>query len=125
MEVIHASDVPEPKGHYSHAVESNGLLFVSGVLPDEAPAGTTDNFERQVRSVFERCQKVLNAGHSSIAQVVQCTAYLSDVENWPEFNRIYASIFTEHKPARAVVPVSALHYGFMIEVQLVAEVTKP
>lgn len=125
MEVIHASDLPEPKGHYSHAVESNGLLFVSGVLPDEAPAGTTDNFERQVRSVFERCQKVLNAGNSSIAQVVQCTAYLSDVENWPEFNRIYASIFTEHKPARAVVPVSALHYGFMIEVQLVAEVTKP
>jgi 2-iminobutanoate/2-iminopropanoate deaminase len=54
--------------------------------------------------------------------VVQCTAYISDVALWPQFNEIYASIFGSHKPARAVVPVAALHYGFQVEVQIVAEV---
>jgi enamine deaminase RidA (YjgF/YER057c/UK114 family) len=43
------------------------------------------------------------------------------VERWPEFNAIYAEIMGHHKPARAVVPVPELHYGFLIEIQLIAE----
>jgi enamine deaminase RidA (YjgF/YER057c/UK114 family) len=43
------------------------------------------------------------------------------VANWPAFNAIYAEIFGAHKPARAVVPVPELHYGFMVEIQLVVE----
>ncbi len=122
MDFIHASQVPTPAGHYSHAVVSNGLIFVSGILPDAAASGIDDTFERQVRSVFERCKLILEAASSSMEQVVQCTAYISDVALWPEFNTIYASVFGSHKPARAVVPVSALHYGFKVEIQIVAEV---
>lgn len=123
MDIIHASLVPSPKGHYSQAIVSNGLIFVSGLLPDMAPAGVQDSFERQVHSVFERGQQILEAGHSSMAQVVQCTAYISDVALWSQFNGVYASIFGAHKPARAVVPVAALHDGFQVEVQIVAEVS--
>ena len=124
MDLIHASQLPEPKGHYSHAVVSNGLVFVSGILPDAAPSGTEDTFERQVRSVFDRCRQILETANSSMTDVVQCTAYISDVALWPEFNTIYASVFGSHKPARAVVPVAALHYGFKVEIQIVAEVKK-
>ena len=123
MELIHSNQVPTPKGHYSHAVVSNGLMFVSGVLPDAIEPGADDTFERQVRSVLERCRQILEAGNSSLEQVVQCTAYISDVAHWVEFNTIYASVFGSHKPARAVVPVAALHYGFKVEVQIVAEVS--
>jgi len=123
MELIHSSQVPNPKGHYSHAVVSNGLIFVSGVLPDAVEPGVDDTFERQVRSVLERCRQILEAANSSLDRVVQCTAYISDVALWIEFNAIYASVFGSHKPARAVVPVAALHYGFKIEVQIVAEVS--
>ena len=124
MDFIHATQVPDPKGHYSHAVVSNGLMFVSGILPDAAAPGTADTFERQVISVFDRCKHVLEAGNSSMKNVVQCTAYISDVALWPEFNTIYASVFGSHKPARAVVPVAALHYGFKVEIQIVAEVSQ-
>jgi len=123
MELIHSSQVPTPKGHYSHAVVSNGLIFVSGVLPDAVESGVHDTFERQVRSVLERSRQILEAANSSLDHVVQCTAYISDVALWPEFNAIYASVFGSHKPARAVVPVAALHYGFKVEVQIVAEVS--
>jgi 2-iminobutanoate/2-iminopropanoate deaminase len=122
MEMIQSDLVPNPKGHYSQAIVSNGLIFVSGLLPDVAASDVQDSFERQVRSVFERAQQILEAGISSMDQVVQCTAYISDVALWPQFNEIYASIFGAHKPARAVVPVAALHYGFQVEVQIVAEV---
>jgi enamine deaminase RidA (YjgF/YER057c/UK114 family) len=52
--------------------------------------------------------------------VVQCTAYIVDVRNWPEFNRVYADFFGGHRPARAVVPVPELHHGFLVELQMVA-----
>lgn len=122
MEMIQSDLVPNPKGHYSQAIVSNGLIFLSGLLPDVAASDLQDSFERQVRSVFERAQQILEVGNSSMDQVVQCTAYISDVALWPQFNEIYASIFGAHKPARAVVPVAALHYGFQVEVQIVAEV---
>ena len=85
MEMIQSDLVPNPKGHYSQAIVSNGLIFVSGLLPDVAASGVQDSFERQVRSVFERAQQILEAGNSSMDQVVQCTAYISDVALWPQF----------------------------------------
>ena len=123
MEIIRSDLVPNPKGHYSQAIVSNSLIFVSGLLPEVVGAGVQDSFERQVRSVFENAKHILEAGHSSMDQVVQCTAYISDVALWPQFNHIYASIFGAHKPARAVVPVATLQYGFQVEVQIVAEVS--
>jgi enamine deaminase RidA (YjgF/YER057c/UK114 family) len=52
--------------------------------------------------------------------VVQCTAYIVGVANWPEFNRLYAERFGDHRPARAVVPVPELHHGFLVELQMTA-----
>ena len=126
MELIQSSELPAPAGHYSQAVAAGGLVFLSGILPaanavDPATAG----FEAQCASVFDQCEKVLRAAGCGFGDVVQCTAYIVGVENWPEFNAVYARLFGAHKPARAVVPVPALHYGFMIEVQLVAQRPAP
>ena len=121
MKFIQSPKVPAPAGHYSQAVEAAGLVFVSGVLPGKPPEGETDSFERQVRASFAQCSNILNAAGCTLSDVVQCTAYLVGVERWPEFNAIYAEIMGDHKPARAVVPVPELHYGFLIEIQLVAE----
>lgn len=121
MKLILSPYTPAPVGHYSHAVESGGLIFVSGVLPGKPAEGEADTFERQVRASFEHCSNILKATNNTLNDVVQCTAYIVGVSNWPEFNAIYADIFGEHKPARAVVPVPELHYGFMVEIQLVVE----
>ena len=121
MKFIQSPKVPAPAGHYSQAVEAAGLVFVSGVLPGKPPEGEQDSFERQVRASFAQCSNILNAAGCELGDVVQCTAYLVGVERWPEFNAIYAEIMGDHKPARAVVPVPELHYGFLIEIQLVAE----
>ena len=51
---------------------------------------------------------------------MKVTVYVASIENWAEFNSAYAEIFGEHRPARAVVPVGPLHYGFGVEVDAVA-----
>lgn len=121
MEFIQSPELPAPAGHYSQAVVTRGgLVHVSGVLP--ARDLTNTSFDAQCASVFEQCEKILRAAGCGLNDVVQCTAYLAGVEHWPAFNTAYAGVFGGHRPARAVVPVPALHYGFLVEVQLVAEV---
>jgi 2-iminobutanoate/2-iminopropanoate deaminase len=120
LEFISAPDLPAPAGHYSPAVRCNGFLFLSGVLAAPAAPGEMDTFEREVRVAFAQCRKVLQAAGCDLEDVVQCTAYIVDVGNWPAFNAIYRDIFGVHKPARTVVPVPELHHGRRVEVQLVA-----
>ena len=121
MEFIQSDELPAPAGHYSQAVAAGGLVFLSGILPARADLQPDSSFEAQCASVFDQCEKVLRAAGCGFKDVVQCTAYLAGVEHWPAFNTCYAEVFGDHRPARAVVPVPALHYGFLVEVQLVAQ----
>jgi 2-iminobutanoate/2-iminopropanoate deaminase len=121
MEFIQSAELPPPAGHYSQAVVAGGLVFLSGILPARDEVAADASFETQCDSVFAQCEKVLRAAGCGIGDVVQCTAYLAGVEHWPAFNTVYARVFGAHKPARAVVPVPALHYGYLVEVQLVAQ----
>jgi reactive intermediate/imine deaminase len=122
MELIQSPELPAPVGHYSQAVAAGGLVFLSGILPSSADTDpATAGFDAQCGAVFGQCEKVLRAAGCGVTDVVQCTAYVVGVENWTAFNAAYARAFGGHKPARAVVPVPALHYGFLVEVQLVAQ----
>ncbi|MDB5776814.1 MAG: endoribonuclease [Herbaspirillum sp.] len=121
MQFISTPDVPAPGGHYSQAVEANGFVFVSGMLPiSTSGAGAQGSFEEQARIVLQHCENVLAAAGCRLDHVVQCTAYIVGIDNWPVFNRIYSERFGAHRPARAVVPVPELHHGFLIEVQMTA-----
>jgi reactive intermediate/imine deaminase len=111
-----------PGGHYSHAVAGGGLVFVSGQLPI-APDGTklaTAPFEAQARQVLDNVAAALAGAGSGIDKLLQVRVYVTDIAAWPEFNAIYAEWAGAARPARAVVPVPQLHYGFKIEVEAVA-----
>ena len=115
------STMAAPGGHYSHAVTGGGLVFVSGQLPI-APDGTKLNaasFAEQARQVLDNVANALQAGGSSVAKLLQVRVYVTDIADWPEFNAVYAQWAGEARPARAVVPVPSLHYGFRIEVEAV------
>ena len=111
-----------PGGHYSHAVTGGGLVFVSGQLPI-APDGTKLNeapFAAQARQVLDNVAQALAGAGSSVEKLLQVRVYVTDIASWPEFNTIYAQWAGNALPARAVVPVPQLHYGFKIEVEAVA-----
>ena len=114
----------KPGGHYSHVAVANGFVFVSGQLPID-PQGNKladASFEMQAEQVLANVRGALESVGSSIAQLVQVRVYIVDVENWMSFNQIYARWAGEARPARAVVPVPQLHYGFKIEVEATAVV---
>lgn len=112
----------QPGGHYSHVAVANGFVFVSGQLPITAQGDKLSeaSFEVQAEQVLANVQAALESAGSSVAQLVQVRVYIVDVENWMSFNQIYARWAGEARPARAVVPVPQLHYGFRIEVEATA-----
>jgi 2-iminobutanoate/2-iminopropanoate deaminase len=121
MRTIFTEEAPAPAGHYSQAVVSGGMVFVSGTLPSTKPSsGSPPGFEDQARAVLQHSERILAAAGCRLDDVVQCTAYVVGIDNWPAFNRIFAERFGSHRPARAVVPVPELHHGYLIEVQMTA-----
>ena len=119
---INPSDSAAPGGHYSHAIAAGGFVFISGQLPI-APDGSKladASFEPQCRQVLENVARALVAAGSSIEKLVQVRVYVTDIALWPQFNTVYAAWVGKARPARAVVPVPTLHYGFKIEVEAVA-----
>lgn len=122
IERIAAPGHAPPAGHYSPATAWRDLVFVSGQLPVR-PDGfhTVDEpFDTQARQVLDNLLAVLTAAGSSPERVLKVTAYIAGIDHWPTFNRTYAEAFGDAKPARAIVPVPALHHGYLVEVDAVA-----
>lgn len=111
-----------PGGHYSHVAVARGLIFVSGQLPITATGEKLINasFEAQAEQVLANVKHALAAAGAGIEQLVQVRVYLDDIENWPQFNDIYAGWAGKARPARAIVPTGRLHFGFKIEVEVTA-----
>jgi len=111
-----------PGGHYSHAVKANGFVFIAGQLPI-ARDGTKlmdVPFEQQAQQALDNIAAALKAAGSAIDRLVQVRVYVTDIASWPAFNALYATWIGPSRPARAVVPVPQLHYGFKIEIEAVA-----
>jgi reactive intermediate/imine deaminase len=111
-----------PGGHYSHATVGGGLVFIAGQLPI-TPDGerlVDAAFEDQAAQVLANVQAALLEAGSGIDRLLQVRIYLDDIANWPAFDRIYAQWAGPSRPARAVVPTGALHFGFKVEVEATA-----
>jgi len=124
MKKIFTDKAPTPAGHYSQAIVSNGMVYVSGQLAIQAD-GTKligHPIEEQTRLIFTNIAAILEGAGSAMDAIVRATIYISDGEKWGAVNKTYIDIFGDHKPARAVVPTRDLHYGLDIEVTVIAEV---
>ncbi|MDM0057584.1 RidA family protein [Variovorax fucosicus] len=113
---------PKPAGHYTQAIVSGAHVFVSGQLPirpDGRPLDE-DGFEAQARQAIQNMLEIVRAAGSSPQQIVKVTAYIVGIANWARFNAVYASMVPDACPARSVVPVPELHYGYLVEIDAIA-----
>ncbi|TCT06784.1 RidA family protein [Aquabacter spiritensis] len=113
---------PAPGGHYTQAIVHGGLVYVSGQLPTVvgAPHDPGAPFETQLRRVLANLDAILAASGSGPDRLLKVTAYIVGGANWPAFNRLYAEHLGETRPARSVVPVPELHYGYLVEIDAIA-----
>jgi len=124
MEFISTSEAPAPAGHYSQAVVHNGVVYVAGQLA--IVPGQTEHrvgsMAEQTEQTLRNVKAILRAAGSDLDRVLQMTIYISDISLWGEVNETYTKVMGAHRPARAVVPVKDLHYGYQIEIQAIAAV---
>ena len=122
MKLVSTAAAPTARGHYSQAVVHGGMVYVAGQLPIDSgdPLGKIVAFEDQARQVIDNVIAILEAAGSGADLIVKATVYIADVAHWPAFNAIYAEKLGGHKPARTVVPVQALHYGYLVEMDAIA-----
>jgi 2-iminobutanoate/2-iminopropanoate deaminase len=114
---------PKPVAPFSHAVETDGFIFVTGQMPDtpDAPGQLPDTIEQQTRAVMENLRLVLAGLDLSFEHVVMARIYLTRFsQDYAAMNETYRSYFAEGRlPARTCVGVTGLAYDALIEIDLI------
>jgi 2-iminobutanoate/2-iminopropanoate deaminase len=120
---------PKPVAPFSHAVESDGFVFVTGQMPDspEAPGRLPEGIVAQTRNVMANLQVVLAGLGLGFEHVVMSRVYLTHFQDdYTAMNEIYRGYFAPDRlPARTCVGVTGLAYDARIEIDLVARRRSP
>jgi 2-iminobutanoate/2-iminopropanoate deaminase len=115
---------PKPVAPFSHAVESDGFVFVTGQMPDtpEAPGVLPEGIAAQTRNVMRNLSTVLAGLGLGLEHVVMARVYITRFkEDYAAMNEVYRSHFAEGRlPARTCVGVTGLAYDALVEIDLVA-----
>jgi 2-iminobutanoate/2-iminopropanoate deaminase len=116
---------PEPVAPFSHAVEQDGWVFVTGQLPFTGSANDSpypEGIEAQTRQVLANLQQVLAGCDLGLKHVLAVRIFLTHFEDdYETMNRIYAEHFPpRRRPARTCVGVTALARGARIEIDMIA-----
>jgi len=120
---------PRPVAPFSHAVETDGFVFVTGQMPDtpDAPGQLPDTIEAQTRAVMENLRLVLAGLDLGFEDVVMARIYLTRFkQDYATVNETYRSYFAQDRlPARTCVGVTGLAYDALIEIDFVCRRPAP
>lgn len=121
--IVRTEKAPKPVGPYSQAVEAGGFLFCSGQISIDPKNDQVLNgpIEEQTKQVFENIQAVLAAAGLTLNNVIKTTMYLTNMNDFPVVNEIYARYFVEEPPARTTIAVAALPKGVNVEIEIIAK----
>ena len=118
---IHTDSAPAAIGTYSQAIQSGSLVFLSGQIPldPETMEIVDGDFEARARRVFANLKAVTEAAGGTLDQIVKCTVYLTDLDNFATVNSVMAEFFEEPYPARAALGVASLPKGCDVEAEAI------
>ncbi|WP_394922117.1 RidA family protein [uncultured Robinsoniella sp.] len=118
---ISTDKAPAAIGPYSQAIEVNGMIYTSGVIPVVPATGEIpEGVEAQADQAIGNLAALLEAAGTSIAKVIKTTVFIKDMNDFGKINEIYAKYFTETYPARSCVEVARLPKDVLIEIEAVA-----
>lgn len=125
--IVTTDGAPAAIGPYAQAVRVGNLIFTAGqggldpVTGQVVPGGIKEQTERTIQNL----KAVLEAGGSSLGQVVKATVFMKDLGDFSAMNSVYASYFATDEdtlPARTTVEVARLPRNLLVEIEVVAEV---
>ena len=119
--VIKTDRAPGAIGPYSQAIEVNGMLYTSGVIPINPATGEiADTIEQQAEQAFTNiCNLVKDAG-SAVDKIIKTTVFIKNMDDFGKINEIYMKHFKEPFPARSCVEVARLPKDVLLEIECIA-----
>lgn len=120
---INGLGIPEAHGPYSQGTTAGRLVFASGQIaydPNDATRVIEGNVAMQTNRIIDIIETILAEVDCTLSDVAQTTVYLSNIDDMEEMNDVYARRFRSPAPARAVVAVSALPLGALVEMDCIA-----
>mgnify|MGYP000586439648 CR=1 FL=1 len=120
--VLQIPGAPAPIGPYSQAVLKNNTLYVSGQIPLNPVSGeiVDENIEKSTTQVLENIKALLKEAEMTMEDVVKCSIFLKDLNDFNAVNKIYGDYFRSNPPARETVQVSKLPLDVKIEISCIA-----
>ena len=118
-QIIFTEKAPAAIGPYSQAVLSNGTLYVSGQIA-LALVEAGANIEDETRQVMKNISAILEAADMTFENVVKCSIFVKDMNNFAAINGVYGEFFTTNSPARETVEVARLPKDVNVEISCIA-----
>lgn len=123
LKIVTTPEAPAAIGPYAQAVRTGNLLFTSGQIPlTTAGVLVVGGIQEQTHQVLKNLKAVLAAEGATFQDVVKATVFLKDMNQFTEFNSVYASYFGEHTPARSTVEVARLPRDVFVEIEVIATI---
>jgi len=121
--VISTTNAPAAIGPYSQAILSNNTLYCSGQIAINPATGNLvmDNITIETAQVMQNIAAVLKAAEMDFSNVVKCSIFMKDMNDYAAINEVYAKHFEENPPAREAVQVSVLPKNVNVEISVIAE----
>ena len=120
--VINSAAAPAPIGPYSQAIESNSILYISGQIAIDSSSGIliTDNIEAETHQVIKNLNAILGEAGLGLQNIVKCSIFIKDMDQFAAINSVYATYFSEMPPARETVEVVRLPKDVNVEISAIA-----
>ncbi|UCG20219.1 MAG: RidA family protein [Deltaproteobacteria bacterium] len=120
-EIIATEKAPKAVGPYSQAIRFANLVFISGQIPLDPKSGEIvgGDIEVQAKQVLENLKAIVEASGMGLKNVLKCTCFLQDIEDFARFNSVYATYFADVLPARETVEVSRLPKDVLVEISAI------
>ena len=128
LERINVAGSPKAQGPYVSAVRAGDFLYLSGQGPVDPATGVMQSdatVQEQTRLVLSNLQKVLQGCGADLKDVVKCSVFLIDVNDFSAMNEVYAEVFGADKPARTTVGTAMVAPGMKVEIDCVAYSPQP
>ena len=122
-EIKNTQNAPSPVGPYNQAVMAGNTLYISGQIAIVPATGEINNanIEAETRQVMQNLQEILKSVGMSFENVVKCSVFVKNMQNYGRINAVYAEFFDENTaPARELVEVSALPKYVNVEISAIA-----
>ncbi|MGL5259169.1 MAG: RidA family protein [Lachnospiraceae bacterium] len=121
LKKIATSEAPAAIGPYSQGIVVGNMLYASGQIPINPESGEVDatDISAQATQVMKNIAAVLKEAGATYKNIVKTTCFLQNMEDFAEFNTVYASFIT-HNPARSCVAVKELPKKVLCEVEIIA-----